>query len=223
MTVSKKPDITFYTADTPNGLKVALFLHEAGIPFERRFVDLSAGEQHQPAFLAINPNGKIPAIVDHAAGITLFESGAILTRLSDKYPLFKPDSLKGQCQVQQWLHFQIGGIGPMMGQLWWFLHGSKTRNEEALARYRKETLRLLGVVEKQLQISPYLAGETYTIADMAAFSWLRTWHELDLDLSAFPAVMAWLTALSARPAVKEAINVNMIRDSVTLVVPAGNQ
>ncbi|WP_193015435.1 MULTISPECIES: glutathione S-transferase family protein [Gammaproteobacteria] len=222
MTVSKKPDITFYTADTPNGLKVALFLHEVGIPFERRFVDLSADEQHQPSFLAINPNGKIPAIVDHTTGITLFESGAILTYLSEKYPLLQSNALKERWQIQQWLHFQIGGVGPMMGQLWWFLHGTKNHNEEALMRYQKESLRLIGVVEKQLQNSPYLTGDTYTIADIAVFSWLRTWHELDLDISAFPAVMKWLTVLSARPAVKEAIHVNTIRDSVTLVAPRGN-
>lgn len=129
MAADNRNPITFYTADTPNGLKVGIYLHEAGLAHQRHPVDLGAGEQKRPEYLKINPNGKIPAIVDHEAGLTVFESGAILSYLSNKTGHLQPDTLAGQLAVQQWLHFQIGGIGPMLGQLWWFLHGSKSGNE----------------------------------------------------------------------------------------------
>ena len=125
MAAENRHPITFYTANTPNGLKVGIYLHEAGLAHQRHPVDLGAGEQKRPEYLKINPNGKIPAIVDHEAGLTVFESGAILSYLSNKSGHLQPDTLAGQLAVQQWLHFQIGGIGPMLGQLWWFLHGSK--------------------------------------------------------------------------------------------------
>lgn len=139
MAAENRHPITFYTANTPNGLKVGIYLHEAGLAHQRHPVDLGAGEQKRPEYLKINPNGKIPAIVDHEAGLTVFESGAILSYLSNKTGHLQPDTLAGQLAVQQWLHFQIGGIGPMLGQLWWFLHGSKAatkRRSSATARSR---------------------------------------------------------------------------------------
>lgn len=142
--------ITLYTADTPNGQKISIFLKEAAIDCEKVKFDLSARRQHSPEFLRINPNGKIPAIVDHQAGIPVFESAAILGYLSQKLDCLQPDSSADKLSVQQWLYFQVGAIGPMLGQLWWFLHGSTTRNEEAIARYRKEALRIYGAVDKQL-------------------------------------------------------------------------
>ena len=138
----------------------------------------------------------------------MFESGAILSYLSNKTGHLQPDTLAGQLAVQQWLHFQIGGIGPMLGQLWWFLHGSKSGNEEAIERYRKESLRLLGVVDRRLAESRHLATQDYSIADIAAFSWLRTSEELQLDIAPFEHVGRWLEAIEARPAVKAAVRDN---------------
>ncbi|CAN1598362.1 glutathione S-transferase N-terminal domain-containing protein [Pseudomonas sp. B21-028] len=194
--------ITFYTADTPNGQKISIFLKEAGINYDVVRLNLSEGRQHSPQFLAINPNGKIPAIVDHQAGVSVFESGAILGYLSQKYACLQPDTSAEQLAVQQWLFFQVGAIGPMLGQLWWFLHGSITQNEEAIARYRKEALRLYGVVDKQLAEHRYLACNEYSIADIAAFPWLRTCEELDLDITTFTHVLRWLDAIESRPAVQ---------------------
>ncbi|AHL32322.1 glutathione S-transferase [Pseudomonas brassicacearum] len=194
--------ITLYTADTPNGQKISIFLKEAGIDYDVVRLNLSEGRQHSPQFLAINPNGKIPAIVDHQAGVSVFESGAILGYLSQKYACLRPDTSAEQLAVQQWLFFQVGAIGPMLGQLWWFLHGSTTQNEEAIARYRKEALRLYGVVDKQLAERSYLACNQYSIADIAAFPWLRTFEELDLDITSFTHVRRWLETIEARPAVQ---------------------
>ncbi|KVN32386.1 glutathione S-transferase family protein [Burkholderia stagnalis] len=197
--------LTFYTADTPNGHKVAIYLEEAGLAHERVHVNLSAGEQRSPAFLAINPNGKIPAIVDHDAGLAVFESGAILGYLAAKTGCLHPETLAERTAVQQWLHFQIGGIGPMLGQLWWFLRASKTANAEAIERYRNEARRLYGVVNGRLAESAYLASSRYSIADIAAFPWLRTSHELDLDVSEYPHVERWLADIAARPAVQRGL------------------
>ncbi|MCA8061305.1 glutathione S-transferase family protein [Burkholderia sp. AU38729] len=197
--------LTFYTANTPNGHKVAIYLEEAGLAYDRVHVNLSAGEQRSPAFLAINPNGKIPAIVDHDAGLTVFESGAILSYLAAKTGVLHPDTLAERTAVQQWLHFQIGGIGPMLGQLWWFLHASKTVNAQALERYRNEARRLYGVVNGRLAESAYLASPRYSIADIAAFPWLRAAPELDLDLADYPHVERWLAGIEARQAVQRGL------------------
>ncbi|WP_434609651.1 glutathione S-transferase N-terminal domain-containing protein [Pseudomonas sp. D2-30] len=194
--------ITLYTTDTPNGQKISIFLKEAGIACEIVKLNLSEGRQHSPEFLAINPNGKIPAIVDHQAGVSVFESAAILDYLSHKHGFLQPDASTERLAVQQWLFFQVGAIGPMLGQLWWFLHGSTTRNEEAITRYRREALRLYGVVDKQLAERSYLACEQYSIADIAAFPWLRTYEELDLNITAFPHVLRWLKTIESRPAVQ---------------------
>jgi GST-like protein len=194
--------ITLYTADTPNGQKISIFLKEAGIDYQLVKLNLAEGRQHSAEFLAINPNGKIPAIVDHQAGVSVFESAAILGYLSQKYACLLPDTAADQLAVQQWLFFQVGAIGPMLGQLWWFLHGSTTHNEEAIARYRKEALRLYGVVDRQLAERSYLACNQYSIADIAAFPWLRTSEELELDITPFPHVLRWLKMIESRPAVQ---------------------
>ncbi|MBN3802815.1 glutathione S-transferase [Paraburkholderia sp. Ac-20336] len=208
--MSNADAMTLYTADTPNGQKISIFLKEAGIAYRQVNLDLSRGDQHRPDYLAINPNGKIPAVVDHEAGLTIFESGAILTYLSSKTGCLWPGRQREQSTVQQWLHFQIGSIGPMLGQLWWFLHRAETANDEAIARYRKEALRLYGVVNRRLGESAFLALPEYTIADIAAFSWLRTFGELELDVSAFPHVARWLTVIEARPAVIEGLAANRV-------------
>lgn len=199
------PTLTFYTANTPNGQKVSIYLQEAGLPYRQVDVDLGKGEQRRPEYLAINPNGKIPALVDHGEGITVFESGAILSYLSSHYGALHPAGRHEQWQVQQWLHFQIGGIGPMLGQLWWFRHGSGSGNQEAIERYSREAHRLYGVVDRRLAESAYLALDQYTIADIAAFPWLRTHDELELDIGQYRHVVRWLERIAERPAVQRGL------------------
>ncbi|CAB3734122.1 Disulfide-bond oxidoreductase YfcG [Achromobacter animicus] len=201
-------DLAFYTADTPNGQKVSIFLKEAGLTYEQFDLDLEKGDQHQPEFLKINPNGKIPAIVDRKAGLAVFESGAILSYLSSQTECLQPETQAESVAVQQWLHFQIGGIGPMLGQLWWFLHASTTGNAEAIQRYRKQSLRLYQVVDTRLSESAFIASENYSIADIAAFTWLRTWDELDLDIKPYARVQRWLDVIAARPAVQAGLLAN---------------
>ncbi|WP_191575963.1 glutathione S-transferase family protein [Achromobacter insolitus] len=201
-------DLAFYTADTPNGQKVSIFLKEAGLTYEQFDLDLEKGDQHQPEFLKINPNGKIPAIVDRKAGLAVFESGAILSYLSSQTGCLQPETQAESVAVQQWLHFQIGGIGPMLGQLWWFLHASTTGNAEAIQRYRKQSLRLYQVVDTRLSESAFIASENYSIADIAAFTWLRTWDELDLDIRSYSHVQRWLDVIAARPAVQAGLLAN---------------
>lgn len=194
-----------YTADTPNGQKIPIALEELGLDYTLTHVDLNKGEQKAPDFVALNPNGKIPVLIDRGSGVTLFESAAILTYLADQH-----DSLGGQgrdekLRVQQWLTFQIASVGPMLGQLWWFRHASSTANDQALDRYRNESLRLYEVVNGQLANREYIAGGCYTIADIALFTWLRTYEELNLDISPFAAVRTWLQSIEQRPAVRRGL------------------
>ena len=198
-----------FTADTPNGQKIPIALEELGLDYTLTQVDLNKGEQKTADFLALNPNGKIPVLIDRANGVTLFESAVILTYLADQQRALggqeEGQALAEKLQVQQWLSFQIASVGPMLGQLWWFRHASITPNEQALDRYRKESLRLYGVVNSQLSDRAYIVGDRYTIADIALFTWLRTYEELDLDMSPFPAVRAWLQKIEQRPAVKRGL------------------
>ncbi|MCX5470364.1 glutathione binding-like protein [Alcaligenes sp. A-TC2] len=206
--MTQASDLVFYTADTPNGQKVSIFLKEAGLVYEQFDLDLDRGDQHQTDFLKINPNGKIPAIVDRKSGLTVFESGAILSYLSSRTGCLLPATEAENVAVQQWLHFQIGSIGPMLGQLWWFLHGSKTGNAEAIQRYQTQSLRLYQVVDSRLSESAFIASENYSIADIAAFTWLRTWGELSLDITAYTHVQRWLEVIAARPAVQAGLLAN---------------
>jgi len=206
--MTQASDLVFYTADTPNGQKVSIFLKEAGLVYEQFDLDLDRGDQHQTDFLKINPNGKIPAIVDRKSGLTVFESGAILSYLSSRTGCLLPATEAENVAVQQWLHFQIGSIGPMLGQLWWFLHGSKTGNAEAIQRYQIQSLRLYQVVDSRLSESAFIASENYSIADIAAFTWLRTWGELSLDITAYTHVQRWLEVIAARPAVQAGLLAN---------------
>lgn len=206
--MTQASDLVFYTADTPNGQKVSIFLKEAGLVYEQFDLDLDRGDQHQTDFLKINPNGKIPAIVDRKSGLTVFESGAILSYLSSRTGCLLPATEAENVAVQQWLHFQIGSIGPMLGQLWWFLHGSKTGNAEAIQRYQIQSLRLYQVVDSRLSGSAFIASENYSIADIAAFTWLRTWGELSLDITPYTHVQRWLEVIAARPAVQAGLLAN---------------
>ncbi|WP_431479371.1 glutathione S-transferase family protein [Massilia eburnea] len=198
--------LTLYTADTPNGQKITIALEELGLPHTVHHVNLSAGEQHQPPFSVMSPNHKIPLLVDDSTPI--FESGAILIHLADKAGKLLPASGAARSVALQWLFLQVAHIGPMLGQLWFFRHGvaqGSPRNEQALERYGRETLRLLGVFEERLRDTAYLAGDQYTIADIASFPWIRSHHELGITLADFPAVADWVERIGARPAVQRGL------------------
>ncbi|MCW3481558.1 glutathione S-transferase N-terminal domain-containing protein [Neisseriaceae bacterium JH1-16] len=192
--------LTLYTAHTPNGHKAAIALHELALPHTVRSVDLAAGEQHRAAFLALNPNNKIPVLVDDDQ--TIFESGAILIHLADKTGRLLPAEPAARSVALQWLFLQVGSIGPMLGQLWWFRHGSPTPNPAALERYQRETLRLYGVIERRLETAAYLAGDDYSIADIASYPWLATHEELGIPIADYPRLRDWLALIGQRPAVQ---------------------
>lgn len=198
--------IDYYAAPTPNGYKVSIMLEETGLPYRAIKVDLYAGEQKNPDFLKINPNGKIPVIVDHDAGITVSESGAILIYLAEKSGKFLPTEAGPRHSVIQWVFFQMASIGPMIGQLWHFIeldppvhYGTK--------RYRNEAMRICKLVEARLAESPYLGGGSYSIADIAAWPWLRAFPSLGVDTDLYPHLQRWLTEISGRPAVKRGLAV----------------
>ncbi|MDR2335743.1 MAG: glutathione S-transferase N-terminal domain-containing protein [Burkholderiaceae bacterium] len=201
--------IVFHTANTPNGHKVAIALQELGMPHEVVPVDLGKGEQHLPEFIALSPNNKIPVIVDRrddgSGEEVVFESCAILIHLADKAGRLLSGDPVRRSETLQWLFLQTSSIGPMLGQLWWFRHGTSTRNEQALERYTREARRLYGVIERRLAAHPYIAGDAYSIADIAMFPWLRTTEELGLDVAEWPHVQAWLSKVGERPAVQRGL------------------
>jgi glutathione S-transferase/GST-like protein len=193
--------ITLYTAATPNGHKVSIALEELGLNYEVRVVDLAAHEQKQPWFLAINPNGRIPAIVDHAAGeFAIFESGAILVWLAEKSGRLMPSDAKGRSQVMQWLMFQMGGLGPMMGQANVFHRYLPEKIPVAIERYQGEGRRLLAVLDARLAQNEFLAGD-YSIADIANFAWARTHRWSGIDVAGLPHLDRWMKQIRSRDAV----------------------
>jgi len=194
--------IDLYTFTTPNGRKPAIFLEEVGLPYTVHKVDISKGEQFSPEFMAINPNSKIPAIIDQEVGITVFESGAILIYLAEKTGQFIPVDRARRSQVMSWLMFQMGSVGPMFGQLSHFRRFASEQIPYAIDRYEKETLRLFGVMDRQLSKHDFLAGE-YSIADMATFPWVATYEFLHLSLDHHPNLKRWFTTLHQRPAVQK--------------------
>ncbi len=198
---------------TPNAHKVTIFLEETGLPYRIVPVDIMRGEQFRPEFLAIAPNNRIPAIVDHApvdggAPVTVFESGAILLYLADKTGRFVPADLRGRNDAIQWLFWQMAGLGPMAGQAFHFLHAAKERIPYAVDRYTRETARLFAVLDKRLADRDYLAKD-YSIADMACFGWLPMHALLPIELADFPNVRRWFDAISARPAVQRALAISV--------------
>lgn len=193
--------IDLYTAATPNGHKVSIALEELGLRYEVHVLDLSAGEQKADWFLKINPNGRIPAIVDRGNGdFAVFESGAILLYLAEKAGRLIPKDEKGRSLVVQWLMFQIGGLGPMMGQANVFAKYFPERIEPAIDRYLRESRRLLEVLNGRLADNEYLAGD-YSIADIANFAWARIHHWPGVDISGLDYLGRWMEAVAARPAV----------------------
>ena len=200
--------IDLYTWKTPNGRKASIMLEEIGLPYDVKPVDITAGDQQRPDFLAISPNGKIPAIVDHDGpdgALAIFESGAILTYLSEKSGKLLAASGPARYQALAWLSWQLGGLGPMLGQLGYF-HRQKEPNEAALSRYATESGRLLHVLENRLAEAPFLAGEHYSIADIATYPWVVTGlamlkEALPADVRNLPATAKWLGVIGARVAV----------------------
>ena len=190
---------------TPNGHKITLFLEEAGLDYKIIPVDISAGDQFKPDFLAIAPNNRMPAIVDHApadggAPISIFESGAILLYLAEKTGRFIPTDVRGRKSVLEWLFWQVGGLGPMAGQNHHFVQYASERIPYAMERYVKETNRLYGVLDTRLGKSANVAGEDYSIADMAIYPWIVPHQRQQQDLDTFPNLKRWFEAVAARPA-----------------------
>lgn len=199
--------ITLYTHRTPNGQKISIMLEEIGLPYEVRTIDISANEQFTPEFLALNPNNKIPVIVDSegpdgAGPFTVIESGAILVYLAEKAasPLL-PTGARARSEVLQWLMFQIGGLGPMLGQAHHFRLYAPEKVPYGIERYSREAERLYGVMNKRLGDVPYLGGAVYSIADIASFPWVSRHEGQGIDLDAFPNVARWHDELADRPAV----------------------
>jgi GST-like protein len=202
--------IDVYTWPTPNGHKVHIMLEECGLPYTVRAVDIGAGDQFKPEFLKISPNNKIPAIVDSdgpdGKPISLFESGAILVYLAGKTGRFLPADVRGRYVALQWLMFQMGGVGPMLGQAHHFRLYAPEKIEYAINRYTSEARRLYGVMDRRLGEVEYLAGD-YSIADIATFPWTRSHANQGVDLAEFPNVKRWCGAIDARPAVKRGVQV----------------
>ncbi len=200
---------------TPNGHKITIFLEESGLPYEVRPVNIGAGDQFKPDFLKIAPNNRMPAIIDHApadggAAISLFESGAILEYLAEKTGKFLPKPTRERFNVLQWLHWQMGGLGPMAGQNSHFAVYATEKIPYAIDRYRKETNRLFGVLDRQLAKTRasggFIAGD-YSIADMASYPWIAPWKNLGQNLDDFPDLRRWFDGMRARPAVQRAYEV----------------
>ncbi|MFC5474332.1 glutathione binding-like protein [Paraherbaspirillum soli] len=203
--------IDVYSWATPNGHKVHIMLEECGLPYRVHGVDIGAGDQFKPDFLSISPNNKIPAIVDadgpDGQPISLYESGAILVYLASKAGKLLGDTDREKFNTLQWLMFQMGGVGPMLGQAHHFRIYAPEQIEYAVNRYTNEAKRLYGVIDKQLSQHPYLAGNQYTIADIATFPWIRSWKNQGVELSDFPYLKNWFDTISERPAVKRGVEV----------------
>ncbi len=202
--------IDLYTWTTPNGYKPLILLEELGLEYRVHPINISKGEQYTPEYLRLNPNGRIPAIVDRAGTpdeVVVFESGAILIYLAEKHRQFLPMSGQARASALTWLMFQMGGVGPMFGQLGHFL-SAKEKVEYAINRYRAETERLYGVLDKRLAEVPYLAGE-YGIADMATYPWAAAIDRFGIDREKLPNVVRWLDAVAARPAVAKAMAIKL--------------
>ena len=207
--------IALYTWSTPNGIKVSIALEELGLDYEVHPINIGANEQFAPEFLKISPNNKIPAIVDRATGRSVMESGAILYYLAHKY-----EALRGidPIATMEWLMVQMGGVGPMLGQVHHFLQFNKGVSEYAENRYRNEGHRLYGVLDRRLSEQEYLAGGSFSIADIATWPWISRWEWHDVDWSQFPNLKRWYLAIAARPAVKKGYNVP--RDLGPIPIPS---
>lgn len=192
--------IHLYTWGTPNGRKISIMLEEVALPYQVIPIDIGKDEQFDPAFLAINPNNKIPAIVDDDNGQSFFESGAILLYLAEKSGKLLPDNTMDKWRVMQWLMWQMAGQGPMLGQAHHFLHFNPGKSEYAEERYLQEAKRLYNVLDKQLEQRRFVAIDELSIADVAIWPWVSRYQFQKIDLHTFPNVLEWYLRLSKRPA-----------------------
>jgi GSH-dependent disulfide-bond oxidoreductase len=200
--------IDLYTAATPNGHKISVALEELALPYTVHAIRLGAMEQKQPAFLAMNPNGRIPVIVDRANGdFVVFESGAILIYLAELAGKLLPTEPKARSRTLQWLMFQMSAIGPMMGQANVFYRYFPEKIEPAIQRYQNETRRLFEVLETQLAKNEWLAGGEYTIADISTWTWVRTHDWSGVSVDGLPSLQRWLAAMAARPACQRGVQI----------------
>jgi len=200
--------IDLYYWTTPNGHKITLFLEESGLPYRIVPINIGKGDQFRPEFLAISPNNRIPAIVDHEAApdgkpLSIFESGAILLYLAEKTGMFIPADMRGRAEVLQWLFWQVGGLGPMAGQNHHFSKYALEKLPYAISRYVRETGRLYGVLNKRLADREFIAGG-YSIADMACYPWVTSYEDQGQKLQDFPHLERWFRAIEARPATRRA-------------------
>jgi GST-like protein len=203
--------IEVYSWPTPNGHKIHVMLEECGLPYRAIPVDIGAGQQFEPGFLAISPNNKIPALVDpdgpDGEPISIFESGAILVYLAAKTGRFLPADVRGRYETLEWLMFQMGGVGPMLGQAHHFRIYAPKKIPYAVDRYTNEAQRLYGVMNKRLETREFMAAGQYTIADIAIFPWLRSWQNQGIDWADFPHLKDWFDRIGARPAVQRGVEV----------------
>ncbi|RUT28514.1 glutathione S-transferase family protein [Arsenicitalea aurantiaca] len=208
--------IDLYYFPTPNGRKVTIMLEELGLPYRLHLVHIGRGDQFKPDFLAISPNNKIPAIVDPegpgGVPISIFESAAILKYLAQKFGRFYPADPREQVAVDEWLFWQMASFGPMLGQNHHFALYAPEKIEYAIKRYRDETHRLYGVLNKRLDGRDYVAGD-YSIADIAIFDWSNGWERQGMDIAEFPNVAAWNARIKARPAVEKALAIQVDLDA----------
>lgn len=201
------PLIDLYTWSTPNGRKISIMLEEVGLPYEVHPIHIGKDEQFSPEFLKISPNNKIPAIVDRDNDWSVFESGAILIYLAEKTGRFLPTEPRARIVTLEWLMFQMGGLGPFLGQAHHFMRAAKEKIPYAITRYHNEAKRLYGVMDRRLADNRWLAGEDYTVADIASFPWAarHDWHQV--DFAEFPNVRRWYDTIKARPAVQAGYDV----------------
>jgi GST-like protein len=201
--------ITLYTAPTPNGWKVSIALEEMGLPYEVRVIDFAANEQKADWYVKLNPNGRIPTLVDD--GFALFESGAILIYLAEKTGQFLPRDTQTRSRVLQWLMFQMSAVGPMMGQANVFLRYFPEKIQPAIDRYQREVMRLFGVLDRQLAANEYIVGD-YSIADMALWPWVSGYEWSGVTVAEFSHLQRWLAKVAERPAVQAGRDVPIKRD-----------
>ena len=208
--------IDLYTWSTPNGRKVSIMLEECGLPYQVHPIDIGKDQQFAPEFLKISPNNKIPAIVDADSGQSVFESGAILIYLAEKTGMYLPTAPAARIATLEWLMFQMGGVGPMLGQAHHFLKFNPGKALYAEERYGAEAKRLYGVIDRRLSAVPYLAGANLTIADFATWPWLSRWEWQGIDLAGFPNVRRWYLELAARPGVRRGYDVPVFGHAIPL-------
>ncbi|MCK5933765.1 GST-like protein [Fulvimarina manganoxydans] len=220
MTEQTKPIDLFYWP-TPNGWKISILLEELGVPYEVHFVNIGAGDQFKPEFLKISPNNRMPAIVDPEGPggepISVFESGAILQYLSRKFGRFYPTDERARVAVEEWLFWQVGGLGPMAGQAHHFRNYAPEKIAYGIDRYTNEVHRLYGVMNKRLESNEYLGGSDYSIADMASIGWVVPYKNQGQDIEEFPHLKRWFETVKARPAVERGLELGKAeREKVNL-------